>query len=339
MNLPKLFQCGGALRSLTLGVALAGAASLVRVQAESANGDWPRAYSVDDDDIVIYQPKIEKWDQKLLVARFAVGVKSKGDAKPIYGSFVAQADTESNMETRTVSLSHVTAVDFKFPDAGNRIDRIKRDIAAVSPEKPLSLPLDELVASMAAGDAVTEETIPDEAPPSEAANTPAKPDPARTVKKVSNDPPVVITMEKGEFPQVSPTEEQTTSESDDPPAKVERPIKTKSTATQERAPQRKAPVSKKIHKEDSAPKAERLKKDDDEDDDSAKVVRTAAPGRVRVLHKTEPKPHVVRYVRGTDNRFACFDRKVYCGAHGEIVRHSEKHRVVKIRHGSREDRS
>jgi hypothetical protein len=341
MNLPKLFQRGCTLRVLALGVALSGGFCHPSAQAESANGAWPRAYSVDDDDIVIYQPKVEKWDQKLLVARFAVGVKGKNDAKPIYGSFVAQAETEANMENRTVSVFNVTAVEFKFPDAGNRIDHIKRDIAAVSPQQPLSLPLDDLTASAASGDSVAEEGAPEEESPADDTETPAKAEQPERVagKKGVDEPPAVIAMEKGEFPQPSVTKDNGSDESDASPSKAERISKSKPSVAQDRVSQKKVFV-KKVSQEEATSSAEVLKEDPSEE--SVRVVRGRKPApssHVRVVHKTETKPHVVRYVRGKDSRFACFDRKVYCGAHGEVVRHSEKHRVLKLRHSSQDNRS
>src|SRR4051812_27520656 len=105
MNLLKI--CRGCKRSLLfsgVGAALLGSAWLLRAQGEdSRGGDWPRSYTVDDDDVVIYQPKVEKWDQKFVVARFAVGVKGKNDEQPIYGSFLAKGETLANLQTRTVS--------------------------------------------------------------------------------------------------------------------------------------------------------------------------------------------------------------------------------------------
>jgi hypothetical protein len=130
----------------------------VRAQEEVA-GEWPRSYTVDDDEVVIYSPKLEKWDQNSLVARFAVGVKGKDDAQPMYGSFVAKAETLANTETRSVSVYNISADDFKFPDAGNRLERIKRDIAAVAPDKPLSVPLDDLIASVPSEETVTHDTV------------------------------------------------------------------------------------------------------------------------------------------------------------------------------------
>lgn len=131
----------------------------LRAEEETATNEWPRSYTVDDDDVVIYPPKVEKWDQKSLVARFAVGVKGKDDSQPMYGSFVAKAETLANLDTRTVSVYNMSAEDFKFPDAGNRLERIKRDIAAIAPDKPLSLPLDDLIASLPSEETITSDTV------------------------------------------------------------------------------------------------------------------------------------------------------------------------------------
>jgi hypothetical protein len=160
MKLSQLFSRGtGAPIVLGLGAALLCSAGFLRSQDEAASNDWPRSYSVDDDDVIIYQPKVEKWDQKYVEARFAVGIKGKNDEQPVYGSFLARGETLADIETRLVSIFNITEDDFKFPDAGKRLEHFKRDIAAMTPDQPLSVPMDQLVASVASDDAVGQDTV------------------------------------------------------------------------------------------------------------------------------------------------------------------------------------
>lgn len=160
MKLPKFFHRGKCtLLLFGLGAAMLCGAGYLRSQDESPGSDWPRSYSVDDDDVIIYQPKVEKWDQKYIEARFAVGIKGKNDEHPIYGSFLARGETLANIEARTVSIFNITEDDFIFPDAGTRLEHFKRDLAAVAPDKPLTVPMDQLVASVPSEDTVTQDTV------------------------------------------------------------------------------------------------------------------------------------------------------------------------------------
>ncbi|HEY2573051.1 MAG TPA: hypothetical protein VGH65_03245, partial [Verrucomicrobiaceae bacterium] len=120
---------------------------------------WPRSYAVDGAEVSLYEPQIEQWQGSSLDARFAIGIKLKGGAQPLYGSFAAHADALANAETRTVTLFNFSASDVQFPDAPDKIAELTRIINALAPEKPVKVPMDDLLAGVPSDDVVTKATV------------------------------------------------------------------------------------------------------------------------------------------------------------------------------------
>ena len=116
------------------------------VPVSERNSDWPRAFTVDDAEVMLYAPRVESWDGKKIVARFAAGVKFPGAASAVYGSFRATGDTIANTSARTVSVFNFTADDVRLDDAPERLAEFTRSIQALAPEKPVQVSLDELLA-------------------------------------------------------------------------------------------------------------------------------------------------------------------------------------------------
>lgn len=324
----------------TLAVSFVCGASVLRAAQEDSPAEWPRTYSVDDDDIVLYPPKVEKWDQKLLVARFAVGVKGKNDKAPIYGSFLATAETQANADERTVSVSHFTTAEFKFPGAEDRLEHIKRDIAAVSPEKPFNMAVSDLKANPPSDEATSEDGPADEtsAPEEEKEADDSKevtapspiPTPESTsetlrTKKVASSQREIITMKKGVPPQEDLFEDENSQATEEevteapPPAEVKKIVPVKRVV-----PKAVAPAAKKVFT---------TKQDDTAETDAPKIIYRRSPVtsvRKTVLHPCEPKPVVVRRVQSTDRRFVSFEKKVSLSDCGEVVCHH--HHSVRIHH-------
>ncbi len=66
---------------------------------------WPRQKQQDANTLVYYQPQLDSWkDQKMLKARIAVELTLQGQKQPIAGAVWTTADTETDLESRTLAL-------------------------------------------------------------------------------------------------------------------------------------------------------------------------------------------------------------------------------------------
>ncbi len=73
-----------------------------------AEEGWPRQKEQDGNTLVYYQPQLDSWkDQKVLKARVAVELTLQGQKQPIAGAVWIKADTETDLESRTVTLDDI----------------------------------------------------------------------------------------------------------------------------------------------------------------------------------------------------------------------------------------
>ncbi len=132
---------------------------ILHAQIAPDNEPWPRSYTVDGAEVIVYEPRIEKWQDSTLDARIAAGIKLKSGEEVIYGSFAAHAEALANTETRTVTLFNFSASDVKVTDAPDKLAEFTRIINALAPEKPLKVPLDKLLAAVPSDDVITKVTV------------------------------------------------------------------------------------------------------------------------------------------------------------------------------------
>jgi hypothetical protein len=126
------------------------------VSKAPADRGWPRDYSVGDADVILYQPQIEGWQNEVVKARLAVGIKVKGAKQPAYGSFRLIAETITNHETRTVTLYNLVVEDVNFP--GDGAAQFAKYLDSLLPDRPVVVALDRLLAGLPAEDIVTDNT-------------------------------------------------------------------------------------------------------------------------------------------------------------------------------------
>ncbi len=129
---------------------------------------WPRQKSVNGSKVVYYQPQVDGWqDFKQIDLRFAIAVTPAGGTMHP-GVVTAHMQTDVDLSTHTVLLSHPEITGTSFPSedqaASARMDQLVRSF--LPPNAALSISLDRLVASA------------------------TKPPPT-TVAAVKNDPPVI----------------------------------------------------------------------------------------------------------------------------------------------------
>ncbi|MEI6534275.1 MAG: hypothetical protein WCN98_02960 [Verrucomicrobiaceae bacterium] len=156
------------MKSVCLFLFLAVSVSIIQLRLRAAddpgagtNDDirWPRSFTVENAEIVLDEPRVEKWQDSVIEARIAVEIKIDGEAQTYLGSFAARAETLINSESRVVTVYNITAHDVKFPDAPGKLEAFTRLINALAPEKPVKVSLDRLLASVPPDDIVTRNTV------------------------------------------------------------------------------------------------------------------------------------------------------------------------------------
>ncbi|MEE9227027.1 MAG: hypothetical protein V3U66_04780, partial [Acidobacteriota bacterium] len=117
---------------------------------------WPREYtSTNGGHLVIYQPQIDSWeDFILLTARFAVSFTRPGEESPSLGSFVMQADTRADLDSRLVNFSNRRIVGSNFPSlTPEESEKLVGALGGVFPKQDLVVSLDRLFANLDRGEA------------------------------------------------------------------------------------------------------------------------------------------------------------------------------------------
>ena len=121
----------------------------------TADGGWPRTLMLDDAEVVLHQPQIDSWTYfTKLAGRIAVSISPPGAREPIVGALRIQADTQTDLEGRTVVLYNVKIVEARFPslEAG-QASRWQQRLGALLPTQPQSYALDRLLAALEANEA------------------------------------------------------------------------------------------------------------------------------------------------------------------------------------------
>ena len=137
-------------------------------QGWSQDQGWPREKTVNGAHLVYYQPQVDAWnDFKLLDLRMAITVTPDG-GKTQPGVVTAEMQTNVNVDTHTVLLSHplITGTYFPSLDPASSAKLGQLVESFLPPTAMLTISLDRLVAS---------------------ANKPRP----KTVAAVRNDPPAI----------------------------------------------------------------------------------------------------------------------------------------------------
>lgn len=88
-----------------VGLALSISGPCAYAQAGAGDPGWPRRYSNEAADLVVYQPQVDAWKEfKFLRGRCAFALRPTRDAEPIYGTFRFDAETLVDADQRVVLL-------------------------------------------------------------------------------------------------------------------------------------------------------------------------------------------------------------------------------------------
>ncbi len=115
-----------------------------------AEEGWPRQKQKDGNTLVYYQPQLDSWkDQKVLKARIAVEITLQGQKQPIAGAVWISANTETDLESRTVTLDDIEVEKVNFavldPALSKSAEKTVNDMIS---RKPLVVSLDRILAGL-----------------------------------------------------------------------------------------------------------------------------------------------------------------------------------------------
>ena len=115
---------------------------------------WPKSINDEGTVIKIYQPLIEKYNGDSFDARGAFSILEKGKADPVFGALWINAIVQTDRAKRTATIGKIKVNDIKFAGDSN-LSQVAKLTALLEKEIPkwnLAISLDQLEASMEAGD-------------------------------------------------------------------------------------------------------------------------------------------------------------------------------------------
>jgi len=138
------------VKGTALALAFALVASGFPHRAMADDPGWPRERDQDGNRLVLYQPQIDDWKQfRQVSGRMAISLTPRG-GQPQVGVVTLQMDTDTDMDSRTVLLSHPAITGTSFPGTdpatAKKLDQLVRTF--LKPEATLTISVDRLVASV-----------------------------------------------------------------------------------------------------------------------------------------------------------------------------------------------
>ena len=121
-----------------------------RAAAEASDAGWPRVVKADGHELVYYQPQAEEWiDGRQVKGRLAFALTPRGQKAPFYGAAMIEANTQTDLEARTVYVYNIQfpAVVFSVPE-GTQKEPLIELAKEIFPKAPVTMSLDRLLASL-----------------------------------------------------------------------------------------------------------------------------------------------------------------------------------------------
>jgi hypothetical protein len=111
---------------------------------------WPRQKQQDGNTVVIYQPQLDSWkDQKVLKARVAVTLTLEGQKQPITGAVWMKANTETNLESRTVIVDDIEIEQARFSVLDETLaNKAEQAVKKMLRRTPMEVSLDRILAGL-----------------------------------------------------------------------------------------------------------------------------------------------------------------------------------------------
>jgi hypothetical protein len=122
----------------------------VRVPLALEDPGWPREVQGYGHKLTVWQPQIEEWQYYVkLKGRMAAAIVREGTTEPVLGAIWAEADTQTNVDSRTVLIYNVKITDARFTSRDERdAAEAKRLAKALFPKRPVTISLDRILANI-----------------------------------------------------------------------------------------------------------------------------------------------------------------------------------------------
>lgn len=122
---------------------------------------WPKELDGNGIHFLLYQPQVDSWKKNHLEARSAVTVTRAGSSTPIYGIVSISARTDSDKDTRMVTLEDLKVTSASFPADASQQSELLDLLRQSLPAWPRTISLDRLLADLALTDALADtESVP-----------------------------------------------------------------------------------------------------------------------------------------------------------------------------------
>jgi len=117
----------------------------------TAQNEWPREIPYKDNGkIIIFQPQPEAYEGNKLKSRAAISIREKLESEPVFGVVWSECITETNRDTRMLTLESIKITDTRFPDspAIKDVEALKKYIETEAPKWELQISLDQLLTEL-----------------------------------------------------------------------------------------------------------------------------------------------------------------------------------------------
>jgi len=117
-------------------------------QSSAPTGEWPRTVSKDGNRLTFYQLQIDAWtDYRRLDGRVAVVLTPSGE-QSVTGMITLQAQTDTNMDVRTVAIHDIHVTSALFPGLDDAAQQKMRSLTEdLFPKDTVLISLDLMLAA------------------------------------------------------------------------------------------------------------------------------------------------------------------------------------------------
>ncbi|MCU0395719.1 MAG: hypothetical protein MUF29_07400, partial [Chitinophagaceae bacterium] len=117
----------------------------------ASQNQWPREIPISNGgNIQIYTPQPESFSGNKLTGRAAVSVKGSKDAEPVFGAVWLEATTQTDRESRMVSVESIKVKQVKFPgqNDSSKIAQFSKIVETEMPKWNLSVSMENLTTAL-----------------------------------------------------------------------------------------------------------------------------------------------------------------------------------------------
>jgi hypothetical protein len=126
-------------------------AAAAGMASQPVSATWPHTYAGEGASAVVYQPQVISWpDRGTLNTRMAIAITPTGEKTPVLGTMQVSFATQTNLDTRYVTLSNAKLVSTQFPTLDtNRALRFENGIStALGTLDAKQVPLDAVLLNL-----------------------------------------------------------------------------------------------------------------------------------------------------------------------------------------------